>query len=159
MIKGFNNYCVSQYRRDEECMRLALQAAERATLRGDEPIGAVLSMPKQVLIDSNTVWSENDLTNHAEINVIKKASQVGFHRLRNAVLYCTVEPCAMCAAVAKEYGIKEIVFGAYNEVNGFSTSKIFNMEQLPISFRGGILAKECRDILPAKLQEHTRESL
>lgn len=145
------------YRRDEQYMKIALDAAVQAGLRGDAPIGAVLLLPNNVLVDSNTVWTENDLTHHAEINVIKKAADLGYHRLKNAVLYSSMEPCGMCVSVAKEYGIQEIVFGAYNEASGFATSKVFNVS--PVVYRGGVLGKECRDILPAHLQEQTHESL
>lgn len=158
MVKGFNNY-IKKRTKDEDFIFEALIAADHGKGRGDIPIGALLILPTKSLCECNTVWSEQDMTNHAEINVIRKASQMGFRKLNDAVLYCTIEPCIMCAAAAIEYGIKEVVFGAYDSIHGFSSSNIFNKENIPFSFRGGILAKECIEILPSHIQIQMRESI
>jgi len=158
MKHGFNNY-LEQQRLDEDHMMTAILMAEDGKLKGDIPIGACLVMPRHEISECNTVWTEGDEFNHAEINVIKKARELGFRNLKNSILYTTVEPCPMCAMAALNHGIKEIVFGAYDEQNGFSTSNKLNLDKLPLVYRGGVLAKECRDLLPTRLQENTRETL
>lgn len=129
----------------------SISAAEKAKGRGDKPYGAMLVLPNATLIESDTSWTEKDLTNHAEMNVMRKASQMGFRNLKHAVLYSTVEPCPMCAAAAAVYGIKEVVFGAFSE-DGFT--KFF--KENPFSFQGGILAEDCIRLLPKYLQERMR---
>lgn len=144
--------------RDVQYITEAIKIAESAKTTGDDPIGSVLVFHGNVLSECNTVIREGSLLNHAEINVIKKATDLGFHKLKDAILYSSVEPSPMCALIALEHGITEIVFGAYS-AHGFVSSKILNLDMLPIVQRGGILAKECRDILPIRLQEQTRESI
>jgi tRNA(Arg) A34 adenosine deaminase TadA len=157
MIVGFKNY-VDFNRRDENHILEAIEAAELAKVRGDMPVGSVLILPTKKVIDSNSVHSEGNVLNHSEINVIKKAIDLGHRRLSSAILYSTVEPCIMCTMVALEHGIQEIVFGAFDHKKGFATSGLLNLHHLPITYRGGILATECCDLLPSRLQVYIREN-
>lgn len=142
----------------EDYMALALKAAKRAASKGDVPIGALLVSSDQVMSDHNTVYSEEDMTNHAEMNVMRKASSTKFGRLKSAILYSTVEPCAMCAAAAYWNGITEIVFGAFDDKHGFVSSKNqgLNLESFKLKHTGGILGNECFDVLTKKLKEYCR---
>ena len=98
---------------DESAMRLALEAARRAGLAGEPPIGAALVRNGQVLATaSNTVISDLDITAHAEINLIRDACRR--HRsldLAGCELFATVEPCPMCLAASHYARIGRIVFG------------------------------------------------
>ncbi len=157
MKHGFTNY-VEQQRLDEEHIATAIEIAESGKMRGEIPTGACLVMPRYKISEHNTVWSEGDALNHAEINVLKKARELGFRNLKNSIMYSTVEPSILCAMAALEYGIHEFVFGAYDTKNGFVSSGKLKLDELNLAYRGGVLAQECRTILPTRLQEHTKET-
>lgn len=157
MKTGFRTY-IDQQRMDEKHMTSAIAIAEDGKVVGNLPVGAVLVTPRFNLSECNTVFTEGDVLNHAEINVLKKARDLGCRKLNNAVLYSTLEPSIMSAMVALEHGVREIVFGAYDEKDGFVSSKKLNLDTIPLVYRGGVLAKECRDLLPTRMLEHTRET-
>jgi len=95
-------------------MRRALEAARRAALAGEPPIGACLVRDGEVLaVASNCVVSELDITAHAEMTLIRDACRRGRTLdLTGCELYVTVEPCPMCLAASHYAGISRIVFGA-----------------------------------------------
>lgn len=102
-------------------MKMALQAAEAAALRGEVPVGAVLVSPKgEVLAQcGNQTEDKFDPTAHAEIIAIRTAAEkLGTPRLVGCDLYVTLEPCAMCAAAISYARIRKLVFGAYDPKGG-----------------------------------------
>jgi len=138
---------------DEKHMRVALQAAERAKSKGDVAVAAALIWHNATLVEHDTKYSEQDVTNYAEMNLLRKASMIMVRKMDEAVLYSTLEPTAMCALAAHTNGVKEIVFGAYDYENGFvSSEKSLDLEKWDIVYKGGILAKECFDILSGDLK-------
>lgn len=164
MVSSFQNYFESKFKidtnDDDKHMEWALKAAERAKSKGDLAIGAVLVWPdSNTLSEHDTTYSDNDVTAFAEINLLRKASQTMLRRIDEAVLYTTLEPNAACALTACSNGVKEIVFGAYNDKDGFvSSDKALDLEKWNIAYRGGILAEDCFKLLPQHVKEHTRVS-
>ena len=94
-------------------MRRAIQLAAEARHRGDEPFGALLVSSGAVVETArNAVNTTADVTQHAELRLISKASRrMGSDALCDATLYTSTEPCAMCAGAAYWAGIDRIVFG------------------------------------------------
>ena len=137
-------------------MEMAIKAAENAKSNGENPFGAVLVFPGGYMVEHDTCFSERDQTCHAEMNVIKKAAQTKLRRMDDCTLYCTVEPCPMCAHAAFLNGIKEIVFGVYDENNGFLTSKKMTAITEQITSKGGVMSEQCLQMLPQTYQEHLR---
>ena len=92
-------------------MALALAEAEDAFARGDWPTGAVVVKDGQLLgIGSNRQVSEGDLLLHAEPDAIRRAIAAhGPQATRGATLYCTMEPCPMCAGALQLAGITRLV--------------------------------------------------
>src|SRR5689334_13789752 len=84
---------------DEHYMDLALAEAKKAEAAGEVPVGAVLVSGEVVIGRGfNQPITAHDPTAHAEIIALREAARhQGNYRLINAVLYCTVEPCTMCA--------------------------------------------------------------
>src|SRR5437868_8381272 len=86
---------------DARWMRVALEAARHAAGAHDEvPVGAcVVSRDGALLaVAGNRTRTDCDPTAHAEIVALRAAArQVGNYRLTGAVVYSTIEPCAMCA--------------------------------------------------------------
>lgn len=93
-------------------MRLALVAARRALADDEVPVGAVVVLDGRVIGRGwNGTRRGADPTGHAEILALREAARtVGAQRLPGAALYCTVEPCFMCAGAASHARVARIVF-------------------------------------------------
>lgn len=158
MPKKFSDFADRRkHLKDEEYMQMAIKEAEKAQFDGNPAIGAVLVTGKGFYTDGNTAYSESDHCNHAEMNVIRKAASVQDRSLNDAVLYSTLEPCIMCSMAAYYNGIREVVFGAYDDASGFVSSKLLSDHTfLGITYKGGVLGKECMKLLPEDYQEHLR---
>lgn len=98
---------------DELWMRQAIGLAHEARDRGDEPFGALLVVNDEVVGTArNAIITTSDLTQHAELRLISKASvALDTGVLAAATLYTSTEPCAMCSGAVYWSGIKRIVFG------------------------------------------------
>lgn len=101
-------------------MALALEEAEKAALRGEVPIGAVVVKDGVVLSAAGNKTRElSDPTAHAEILAIRQAcAGYGSERLPGAHLYVTLEPCAMCAAAISFARIERLYYGAEDPKGG-----------------------------------------
>lgn len=136
-------------------MKMALQEAEKAFRIGEVPVGAVIVLNGQLIGRGyNQTEKLKDPTAHAEILAITSACQaVGDWRLDGAVLYCTLEPCSMCAGAAVLARIKKIVFGAPDPKFG-ACGSIFNIPVDPrlnhrIELEGGVMAEDAAEIMRA----------
>ncbi|OJF90384.1 nucleoside deaminase [Pararhizobium antarcticum] len=101
-------------------MDLALGEARLAAERGEVPVGAVLVLNREVLASAgNRTRERNDITAHAEIEVIRQAAAtIGAERLSGADLYVTLEPCTMCAAAISFARIRRLYYGADDAKGG-----------------------------------------
>ncbi len=99
---------VGEHSTDEQLMRLALAEAHTAAQNGEVPVGAVVSLGGHIVgCAGNRTIGDCDPTAHAEIIALRVAAQaVGNHRLTGAVLFVTVEPCAMCAGAMVQARIR-----------------------------------------------------
>jgi len=138
---------------DEHYMDLALMEAQKAELAGEVPVGAVIVSGNEVIGRGfNLPISQNDPTAHAEIIAIRQAAQAERnYRLTNATLYCTVEPCMMCAGAMIHARLMRLVFGTPDPKAGAAGS-IYNVLTDPrlnhrVQVVSGIREDECVDIL------------
>lgn len=95
-------------------MQRCLELARRAASRGEVPVGAVV-VRDGLLIGSghNRCEELGDPTAHAEMEALRAAfATAGEGRIPGAVLYCTLEPCFMCAGAALHARVARIVYGA-----------------------------------------------
>ena len=115
---------------DRLIMQEAVAEAQAAAARGEVPVGAVLAMEGNIVARAgNRVRELKDPTAHAEVLAIRKAAAaLGSERLTGAVLYVTLEPCAMCAAAAAHARIGRIVWGADDPERGAVASTVNVME-------------------------------
>ena len=117
------------------------------------PVGCVLVQNEKIIAQAhNQPIKNNDPTAHAEIQALRKAGkQQTNYRLGGCTLYVTLEPCAMCFGAMIHARIERIVFGALDPKTGVCGSCIdLNKESFfnhKISITGGILDKECSDLL------------
>ena len=139
--------------RDEYFMRLALREAARALEHDDVPIGAVIVREGEVIgTGHNEREVRADPTAHAEMIALREAARtVGSWRVLDAMLYVTLEPCAMCAGAIVLARIPRVVFAATDPKAGAARS-VFNILAEPrLNHRpqveSGLLAGESADLL------------
>ena len=101
-------------------MDLALEEARMAAARSEVPVGAVLVVNGEIIASAgNRTRERNDVTAHAEIEVIRAAaSTIGAERLNGADLYVTLEPCTMCAAAISFARLRRLYYGAEDPKGG-----------------------------------------
>ncbi|HSX13600.1 MAG TPA: tRNA adenosine(34) deaminase TadA [Chlamydiales bacterium] len=99
---------------DEYFMREAIKEAKKALQKEEVPIGAVLVQNGKVIARGhNEVELLQDATAHAEmICITAGTTALENWRLTDTTLYCTLEPCAMCAGAILNSRIKRLVWGA-----------------------------------------------
>lgn len=134
-------------------MREALDLARRAAEAGEVPVGAVVVAEGEIVGRGwNSPIARNDPTAHAEILALREAAAaIGNYRLGETSLYCTLEPCVMCAGALVAARVKDLIFGARDLRFGGVRSKfrIADSDLLNhrVSVVEGVLAVECVEML------------
>ncbi len=134
-------------------MRLALREAERALDHDDVPIGAIVVHHGEVIGSGhNERELRQDPTAHAELIALREAARSLVQwRVLEAVLYVTLEPCAMCAGAIVLARIPRVVFGAADPKAGAAGSVLHVLDEARLNHRpqiqSGLLAAECADLL------------
>jgi len=135
-------------------MELALAEAKKALEAGEVPVGAVLvSADGQVLgRGSNSPISTQDPTGHAEIAALREAAcTLQNYRLSGTTLYCTLEPCVMCAGAIVHARVARVVFGAHDPRAGAAGSVYNVLADTRLNHQpevtSGVLEEKCRRLL------------
>jgi tRNA(adenine34) deaminase len=139
---------------DEQFMDLALNEAEKAMAAGEVPVGAVVVSAETVVGRGyNRPISAMDPTAHAEMLAIREAARaLGNYRLPQVTLYCTVEPCIMCAGAMMHARIRRLVFGTPDPKAG-SAGSIYNVLTDPrLNHRVEVVSGICEDRCAAILR-------
>ena len=141
---------------DAQWMRHALVLARRAEEAGEVPVGAVLVRDGQLVGEGwNQPIGSHDPSAHAEIMALRDAGgRLGNYRLPGTTLYCTLEPCVMCAGAIVHARVGRVVYGT-SDPKGGACGSVFDL--LPSDERfnhrtlseGGLLAQECGELLRA----------
>ncbi len=99
---------------DQRFLGEAYKEAKKAFEKGEVPVGAVLVHEQKIIARAhNQVEMLQDATAHAEMLCLTMgASSLGNWRLLDTTLYCTIEPCSMCAGAMFLSRIKRLVWGA-----------------------------------------------
>jgi tRNA(adenine34) deaminase len=138
---------------DAQWMRQALAAAHEAQQRDEVPIGTcIVSGVELLAVAGNRTRTDGDPTAHAEIVALREAARkVGNYRLGGAVVYSTIEPCAMCAGALIQARVQRLVYGAPDERAGAVESRfqICDADFLNhrIEITSGVLEAECREVM------------
>jgi len=138
---------------DEPFMKIALAEARKAEASGEVPVGAVIVVDGTVIARAfNQPIGLSDPTAHAEIAVLREACRsAGNYRLSGATMYCTVEPCMMCAGAMIHARLTRLVFGTPDPRAG-SAGSIYNVLTDPrlnhrVEVVSGIHEEECAALL------------
>lgn len=136
---------------DNYFMSAALAEAEKAFLRGDVPVGALIVRENNIL-SSGSDKKAADPTEHAEIIAIRScAEKLNRWNLTGCTLYVTLEPCPMCAGACVNARISRVVYGAKNFKSGAGGTlyNILNDTRLNhvCEIKSGVMKTECLKIL------------
>jgi tRNA(adenine34) deaminase len=144
----------AQTERDAHWMREALRAAAAAAALGEVPVGAcvVAGDGRLLATGGNRTRLDCDPTAHAEIVALREAARAARnYRLTGAVMYATIEPCAMCAGALIQARVRRLVYGARDERAGavhtqFGIGATGSLNH-QLAITSGVLEIECRAIM------------
>ncbi len=138
---------------DERWMQIALEEAWQATLHADVPVGAVAVRDGEAIARAhNRREVDQDPTAHAEILALRQAAAVvGHWRLEGVTLYCTLEPCSMCAGAMLLARLPRLVVAAIDPKAGAAGSVIDLLDHPQLNHRvdvqSGVLSSQAADLL------------
>jgi tRNA(adenine34) deaminase len=134
-------------------MKEALVEAKKAFELNEVPVGAVLVYKGEIIARAhNLVESRQDATAHAEVLCLQMAAQrMGNWRLLKTTLYCTLEPCPMCAGAMIHSRVERLVWGA-PDVRCGAHGSFVNLLDLKhpihcLKVDSGVLQEECAELM------------
>jgi tRNA(adenine34) deaminase len=144
----------------ENWMRQALDLAREAEAGGEVPVGCVLVAGDEVVgRGRNSPIELLDPTAHAEMMALRQgAIALGNYRLSEATLYCTLEPCPMCAGALVAARVKRLVFGARDLRFGGVRSKFQIADSPLLNHRVEVVEGVLGNESTALLQKFFREA-
>ena len=137
----------------EYYMQLALREADKASARGEVPVGAVVTFGAQIVTAAHNLReTTQDPCGHAELLAVQRAARVlGRWRLSGCTVYVTLEPCPMCAGAMVNARVDRLVYGATDPKAG-GVESLYEICTDPrlnhrIEVVSGVLGDECGDRL------------
>lgn len=132
-------------------MGLALAEARKGASKGNKLVGAVVVKDDRVVgAGHNTVASENNLVNHAEVVAISDACRnLATLDLSGATLYSTMEPCPMCLWAIHLAGISRLVLGGRHasmgrpDLGDYSVEALLALTRQNMEVVTGVRTDEC----------------
>ena len=148
---------------DEKFMLEALKQAWKAFEADEVPVGAVLVHEGEIIARGyNQVELLQDATANAEmLCMTSRAASLGNWRLLQTTLYCTVEPCSMCAGAMLLSRVGKLVWGAPDLRHGANGSWVDLFEKAhpthALTIVSGILEALCAQLLRDFFQQQRRK--
>ncbi len=139
--------------KDEVWMQIALAQARQAMDQDEVPVGAIAVYQGRVIGSGfNRKEELRDPTAHAEMMALREAAVfLQNWRLLDVTLYCTLEPCPMCAGAMIQarlprlvYGARDTRFGADGSIVEVLSAKGFNHH---VAVTSAVLETEAADLL------------
>lgn len=149
---------------DERFMLEALKQAWKAFQNEEVPVGAVLVLDGKVIAKGyNQVEMLNDATAHAEMLCITAGEAACENwRLADTTLYCTMEPCSMCAGAMLLARVPKLVWGASDLRHGANGSWVDLFAKThpthAISVQKGVLGDFCACLMRDFFQKRRAEN-
>jgi tRNA(adenine34) deaminase len=123
--------------------------AEFAAAAGNPPFGAVLVGGGGIVIAeaANRQVSDVDPTAHAEIELLRSASRLGYPPpWPDLLVVSNAEPCSMCASALVKAGLGVLAYGAPHEPHldpDLGVAEVFARSRRPPAVVAGVFAAEC----------------
>lgn len=136
----------------EKFMREAIAEAHLALQKGDVPVGAVAVREGQIIGRGHNRKEElKDPTAHAEMIALQEAAwTLGGWRLIGVTLYCTMEPCPMCAGAMVQARLPRLVYAIDDPKAGAAGSVVDLLRNERLNHRveviAGVLAEEAEEL-------------
>lgn len=149
---------------DQNYMFEALKEAKQAFSLGEVPVGAVLVYQGQIIGRAhNIVESTQNASKHAEMECLRQGTEfLNNWRLLGTTLYCTLEPCAMCAGALLLHRVKRLVWGAPDLRHGAHGSWVNLLDQNhpmhTLEVSKGVLKEECALLMKNFFMKRRQES-
>ena len=100
-------------------MAAAVAEAKQGLAEGGIPIGSVLVHNGTIIgRGHNRRVQQGSAILHGEMNALENAGRQPAAVYRDAVLYTTLSPCAMCSGAIILYGIPRVIVGEYRTFMG-----------------------------------------
>lgn len=144
---------------DIRFMRAALTQARKAMKIGEVPIGAVITCDGQIIGRGyNRRNTDHSTLAHAELRAIRKACRkINDWRLEGCTLYCTLEPCPMCAGAIVQARIERVVIGTASPKSGCGGTLMNLLQNEEFNHQAivttGVLQPECAALLKTFFKE------
>jgi tRNA(Arg) A34 adenosine deaminase TadA len=149
----------------EGYMRIAIDEARLSLGEGNHGFGAVIVQDKTIVCKTHdTEETEKDPTAHAEMKAIRKACAILGKDLSACRLFCTHEPCPMCATaivwshlagVTYGYGIEDSIKQGRKRID-LSCAELFRRAKSSIQVESGLLLKECSPLYDRRVRDEVR---
>jgi tRNA(Arg) A34 adenosine deaminase TadA len=135
---------------DETFLRIAFQLARRSRERGEDPFGAVLVRDGAVVYEKSDQCIElRDPTRHPELSLISDyCRQQQTLSLEGYTLYCSTEPCPMCAGAIHWARISRVVFSVSQIMLQTISRGHLKPECAPLINTGGRVVEIVGPLLP-----------
>jgi cytosine deaminase len=96
----------------DEFLQAAIDEARQGRLEGGIPIGSVLVHDGRIIgRGHNRRVQRGSAILHGEMDALEQAGRRPARIYRDAVLYTTLSPCAMCSGAILLYGIRTVIVG------------------------------------------------
>ena len=97
----------------------AIAEAEQGLREGGIPIGAVLVHEGRIIgRGHNRRVQQGSAVLHGEMDALERAGRQPASIYREAVMYTTLSPCAMCSGAILLYGIRHVIVGENQTFTG-----------------------------------------
>jgi tRNA(adenine34) deaminase len=156
-------FSITPANEDERFMCEALKEAWKAFVKEEVPVGAVLVHQGRIVARGhNQVEMLKDATAHAEMLCLT-AGEAALEnwRLAETSLYCTIEPCSMCAGAVLLTRVPQLVWGAPDLRHGANGSWVDLFDKPhpthTVAIRSGVLEFQCAALMRDFFQKRRLE--
>lgn len=137
----------------EETHEFWMKVAVDLAKESKTPFGAVLVDSEGQFVGAYNTVIHDGATAHAEMNLLRKISELDYNHPDDLILYSTVEPCPMCMSAIIWAEIGQVVYGAdipFAQTKGqqinLRAQEIINAGWTDTILIGGVLRSECEKL-------------
>lgn len=131
-------------------MKHAIAQAKQAKTDGELPFGAVVVRGDEIIATGRCrEMHEQTVLAHAELEAVDDACRkLATNKLVDCIIYCTNEPCPMCAAAIFQAKIPRVVMGLTRDDLPFLRPRAIDIQTLaddsgyPIEITRGVMKEE-----------------